>query len=70
MVGELVNGRGLVVRYAVADPSLTISPGGGKPGSFSWRFMRTVERRRPGYEGCRFRGAELLEEPDQNLLAE
>jgi len=42
-----------------------ISPGGGRLGSCSWRFIRTAERRLPGCEGCRFR-AEVLDDPVQS----
>jgi hypothetical protein len=63
IVGEPVIDCGLLVRYEAVGPSVIISPGGGRLGSLSCKFMRTVERRRPVYDGCRFRGAELLDDP-------
>ena len=33
-------------RFGCGCSAETISPGAGKAGSLSWRFMRTVERRR------------------------
>lgn len=54
--------KGLVVRYVLAELSLTISPGGGSVGSLSCRFINTVERRRPVCDGCLFR-VEALDDP-------
>lgn len=48
MVGDPARDCGLAVRRVEIGPSLTISPGGGKLGSLSWRFIRTVDRRLPG----------------------
>ncbi len=51
---------GLAVRYDVLWPSVIISPGGGSVGSFSWRFINTVERLRPVWDVCLFLVTELL----------
>ena len=53
---------GLAVRCVEIWPSLIISPGDGTDGSFSCRFMRTVDRLRLALEGCR-RVTELVDEP-------
>ena len=67
MMGEPVIECGLDVRYEAVFASVIISPGDGKLGSLSCKFMRTVERRRPVYDGCRFRGAELLDDPNHHI---
>jgi hypothetical protein len=54
--------RGLVVRYALGALSLIISPGAGRVGSLSCKFIKTVERRRPVCEGCLFL-VEALDDP-------
>lgn len=63
MIGEPESDWGLVVRYEGRGLSLIISPGEGTLGSLSCKFMRTVERRLPVWEGCRFLVDELPEEP-------
>lgn len=64
MIGELERDWGPVVRYEGGCPSLIISPGAGTPGSLSCRFMRTVDRRLPACEDCRFLLTEPPEEPE------
>lgn len=61
MKGDPERGCGLAVRRP--EGSLTISPGEGTEGSLSWRFMSTVERRRPVFGECWFREMELLDDP-------
>jgi hypothetical protein len=60
VIGEPVRECGLAVRCAC---SLTISPGGGRFGSFICKFIKTVDRRLPVCDDCRFRLAELMEGP-------
>lgn len=66
-MGELVMERGLDARCVA--PSFIISPGPGKAGSLSCKFMRIVERLLdPAWEDCRFRWVELFEEPARLLV--
>ena len=69
-MGEPERDCGLELRYEGSCASLIISPSGGTLGSLSCKFMRTVERRLPACEDCRFLVAELPEEPGrvQHLL--
>lgn len=57
-MGEPVKGCGLAVRC----PSFIISPGEGIVGSFSCKFINTVDRLRPACEDC-LALTELLDEP-------